>query len=120
MQQALRRTGGDSAVTMIHIVVEPAVRANKEVLMGGNETFEAPSPYCPEYRGRKGVRPRMHMNDRRFWVKLLEQIIQRRFRSSVPDALDSTRDATVQNIALPAINAYDSRFDQSRIGISQR
>lgn len=62
----------------------------------------------------------MHMNDRRFWVKLLEQIIQRRFRSSVPDALDSTRDATVQNIALPAINAYDSRFDQSRIGISQR
>ncbi len=88
--------------------------------MGSNETFEAPSLYCPEYRGRKGVRPRMHMNDRRFWVKLIEQIIQRRFRASVPDALNSTRDATVQDVALPAINANNPRFDQSRIGISQR
>ena len=49
MQQALRRTGGNSAVAMIHIIVESTVGTNEEVLMGCDQALEPPSPYGREY-----------------------------------------------------------------------
>ena len=72
MQQALWGTGGDSAVAVIHIIVEPTVRTNEEVLMGCDQALEPPSPYGPEYRGGKGVRPRVNVDNRRLRIELLQ------------------------------------------------
>ena len=72
MQQALRRTGDNSAVAMINIIVESTVGTNEEVLMGCDQALEPPSPYGREYRGRKGVRPRVNVDDRRLRIELLQ------------------------------------------------
>ena len=53
MQQALRRTGGNSAVAMIHIIVESTVGTNEEVLMGCDQALEPPSPMAVNIEGER-------------------------------------------------------------------
>lgn len=53
MQQALRRTGGNSAVAMINIIVESTVGTNEEVLMGCDQALEPRRPMAVNIEGER-------------------------------------------------------------------